>query len=314
MSLSRRHFLKLAGIALLAPTTKQFIPFEIAQPAYEFPAVMGRTLTAAPVYAMPDGAVHRRLFPDTVVSLLDSAGDWYRAAGGYVRRADVQPMQPRPTLIAPPAPPFWAEVGAAVAVVRAWCAADAPLVARVGHGGVLRVVDALTLNDDRWYALADAADAPLGWALASAWDALTPPLPLSLSNFVRAARGEEIAPLSLNLGRGSEGVRGITLDRAARTVTAYAGDRAVLRAPALVGDAVVAGEYPLTAQQISARHQAEHVEYHGTPWITVFGEIRLMGAYWHHRFGAVMPGYDVQVAPAAARWLYRWAGARFTVV
>ena len=55
----------------------------------------------------------------------------------------------------------------ALAVVRAYCAADAPIVARIGHGGVLRVIDYLPPGQSDgigWYGVADdESSALLGW-------------------------------------------------------------------------------------------------------------------------------------------------------
>lgn len=285
MSLSRRHFLKLAGIALLAPTTTQLASFTLPEAAYEFPTVMGRTLTAAPLYDAPNGTIQRYLFPDTVVSLLETAGNWYQIAGGYVRRADVQPMQPRHPELTDPQPLFCAEVGASVAVVRQWCAANAPLVTRVGHGGVLHVTDVLDVGGARWYAV--NTEGHLGWSLAASWDALNANPPARLSD-----RPETM----------------LMLNRAARTLTAYEGDRPVMRTPVSVGEGVEAGQSRLVSQQLIGQHETEHAVYHGVSWISRFDMLTLRGAYWHNSFGAATPvsRYTVETPPAAARWLYRW--------
>jgi hypothetical protein len=298
LSLSRRHFLKLAGIALLAPTTTQFAPLTGVLPtpkaaAYEFPAVMGRTLTAAPLYNVPNGTIQRHLFPDTIISLMDSSGDWFHVAGGYVRRTDIQPMQPRHPELIDPQPPFWAEVGASVAVVRQWCAANAPLVTRVGHGGVLYVVDVLDVGGARWYALAhpNGALPLLGWSLAGAWDAVNANPPTILFDRPETS---------------------LILNRATRTLTAYEGDRPVLRIAVRVGEGVEAGQARLSIQQMTWQPKTEQAVYYGASWISMFSTLTFYGAYWHNHFGASTPTlptldrWSVEVPPAAARWLYQW--------
>jgi hypothetical protein len=110
----------------------------------------------------------------------------------------------------------------------------------------------------------------------------------------------------------SVALRAIHLNRATCTLTAYEGDAAVLHVPACVGEDNEVGAYSFTAQAQSAISG----RYHGVPWITIFGEIAVRGAYWHNRFGALRPGPGIDIPPAAARWLYRWANewTRFTIL
>lgn len=51
-------------------------------------------------------------------------------------------------------PIFWAEVAGPVAAVRQWCAADAPFVTRIGHGGVAQIIDYLSDKTTSWYEIA----------------------------------------------------------------------------------------------------------------------------------------------------------------
>ncbi len=161
-------------------------------------------------------------------------------------------------------------------MVRAFCAASAPVVGRVGHGGVLRVIDYLPGDGIDWYGVADTEDGDLlGWTTAANWS---------------RAQAEMAAP-SLTLD----------IDRAAQRLTVRDGDHALLTAPISTGRDLPAGTYPITERQVTLA-QPDH---HGAPWVLRFGKgFDLSGVYWHNRFGAPTPGAAVQVTPTLARWLY----------
>lgn len=294
---SRRQFLHLAGVTLLAAHLPGFAA--LAEAAASAPAVavqQGRTLLPASVHARPsaDAAVVGRLWPDSIVPLADASAGWYRTAGGFVERGAVQPVARRsPTEAAPaPAPPFWAEVAGPVAAVRRWCAADAPLVARIGHGGTAQVVAAPppgAAGGPPWYGLADGAGALLGWTQTAQWRPVRP-----------EAEGEGAA-LRLEIARRDS------------QLTVFVGERPALRAPVAAGARLEPGRYPLRRARVAGPPLAL-VEYgdgalYGAPWqLDLGGQYWLTGAYWHNRFGGWAPGPDVQVPPFLARWLYAQTG------
>src|SRR5690606_35409212 len=129
--LSRSEFLKSSGIAVLAGTVGRLSLMLPSAPQIE--ALYGRALSVLTVYdsPSPSAVVINRLFPDSVVPIIDTLSDWYQLANGYAKRSDIQPMMLTNHTVPTPQLPFWAEVGGAVAIVRGWCAADAPLVARI---------------------------------------------------------------------------------------------------------------------------------------------------------------------------------------
>ena len=151
------------------------LPLDVI-PAVAVPeALRGRALTAAVVHSRPDDAapVVGRLWPDVTTAIRESCDGWYAVEGGYVRRQDVQPMVAYapgagdvPALL-----PVWGQVIAPVMPIRAWASGRAPLVTRIGYGGVLFLRD--TLVDDRglrWYGVAvDESDRLLGWTAAPGW-------------------------------------------------------------------------------------------------------------------------------------------------
>jgi hypothetical protein len=285
---SRRQFLNLSGIMLLNTglSSASFI-CTAAGKCY------GRTLEATPVYRLaslvspPIG----HLWPDTIVEIHDRDEDWYRTWDGFVSRFSIQPMN-TPLLgrsSEQPSIPFWAEVAAAIAPVRTWCAADAPPVTRIGHGGVARVIDHLPgeQNTIAWYRLDSGNGVPLGWTQSAYWR------PTSADYHLIAA------PTLL-------------IDRSSQTVTAYSGGEPVLQASISLGTEIAAGKYALSGRQISGSAvyvPGQDKVLFGVPWRVQFGDgYEIAGAYWHNRFGKSMPGPVVQVTPMLAHWLYGWLG------
>jgi hypothetical protein len=282
---TRRQFLRLLGISASAAAANT-LPFAAAAPVddHGFAAddhlapAYGRALETVPVYDMPDGQVVRHLWSDTVTPLRGSLGNWYRLPAGYAKRDTLQPMlSPATHTLTPSAPPFWSTVSGAVAVVRAYCAADAPIVARVGHGGVLRVVDFLSGDGLGWYGVAETeGGALLGWTQAAVWS---------------PAPADSAAP-TLN----------VIIDRRTQRLTARDSQRVLLTAPVSAGSGLLHGAHPVTERYASTAQG----EYRGVPWALAFGGYMLTGAYWHNRFGsdAAAPAAAVQVTPALARWLF----------
>jgi hypothetical protein len=289
--LSRRHFLQLAGIALAAsrlPALTSAAPSHA--PAPPLHATYGRALGSIPVYAAPtlEAPLLQRLWSDTVVPVHDTVNGWYRLPQGYTPRESLQPLVTPAQVSQIAEPPFWGTVSGAVAVVRAYCAADAPVVTRIGHGGVLRMVDWLS----GWYGVADDADsALLGWVLASV-----------------------IAPVTLD---DTTPTLTLTLDAAAFRLDVYDGDQHLLTAPVSTGQALTSGDYPFTGRFMTQPQRDSNPCFslesrcttpdavHGIPYALTFGkQLYLTGAYWHNRFGAASPGAAIQVTPPLAQWLY----------
>ncbi len=290
---SRREFLQFSGIALLASRLDLF------DTAFAFPheaVYQGRALTAAPVFASPavTASVARTLWPDSITPLLETRGDWYRVPDGWVRHELLQPMTPYtpPEVMPLPDVPYWAEVTAPVAPVRAWCAADAPLVTRIGHGGVAQVIDALPADQPgmAWYGIADETGELLGWTPGVRWSALT--LPESFQG-LRSYSTKNLVEITLST----------------HMLTALEDNTAVLTAPVSLGADIEPASCMIQRRQpaITWSDGAEGQTRYGVPWTIDLGAAGLLaGAYWHNRFGAVAPGPALQVPPALARWLYHW--------
>ena len=118
--LSRRSFLQLVGASLAATALR---PTTSLLAAVNTEIYQGRALGALPIYATRNmNAVPiAHVWPDSVMVILDSDDDWYQIPAGWVRRDGVQPMLPYDVAAYRfiSNAPFWAEVAAPIAPVRA---------------------------------------------------------------------------------------------------------------------------------------------------------------------------------------------------
>lgn len=281
---TRRQFLQLAGIAVVTsqiPHSTRLIESLIQDTS----TLQGRALTAQTVFAQPSLAAAQvsQLWPDSVTPILAVHDNWYHLPQGFVPRTSLQPLTPYRPIPQPEhfTAPFWAEVIGPVASVRQHCAANAPLVTRIGHGGVARVVDFLPGEPSPWYGLAADEGELLGWTPAIQWQ-----------------RVDEAAQTT-----GS--VR-LELDTRRQQLTAWEDDRMILHAACSIGHDLQPGTYTVREQQIGGMRLCleDGCEVHGVPWRVVFDDYDLSGAYWHNDFGTPVAGTSVQVTPVLARWLY----------
>ena len=288
---SRRSFLQLVG-ASLAATTLRPTPLlaVINTETYQ-----GRALSALPIYATRNVNTQptAHLWPDGVTTILDSDDDWYQIPGGWVRREGLQPILSYDASAYRfiQNVPFWAEVAAPVAPVRAYCAADAPLVTRIGHGGVSQVIDTLPDEPNGWYGIADQAGGMLGWTQGVFW-----------------------RPVQAEINDGKD--HRLLIDRKRRLMTAYEGARTILEAPFSDGTELQSGEFSTRHGAIGGLQWQGDKSYQGVGWQMLFGDGQMIaGVYWHNRFGhGVSNGPAVQTTPLLACWLYGWLGENGQIV
>jgi len=283
--LSRRRFLQLAGITLasvsLPNLTTTTLSLSIAAPSLE--TVYGRALRTTRVFAAPNTAspIVTRLWENTVKPILDAQGGWYRLPEGYVLREQMQPM------IAPVersqiiyCPPFWAEVSDAVSVIHVACDAHSEIIRKIGHGGILSVIDWLPAERPdalNWYGVTDREDGALiGWTQTASWSPvqLEPPAPTLT----------------------------VAVDANQQQLTIRDGDHVLLTAPISTGRDLLPGFYPIIERTILEAWTDNALK---SSWLLHFGDdLALAGVYWHNRFGRTSPGAAIQVTPPLARWLY----------
>lgn len=289
--LSRRSFLHVAGLTLVGTS---FDPaFRLMQSLLpDTPTLYGRVLGLMPVYRA-NGTTVLNVWQDSVMEILDTEGDLYHVNGGYMSRSALQPMTVRPTPArALPSVPFWAEVVAPVAAVRQSCAADSPLVTRIGHAGVARVIDRLEdgRGGEAWLGLESERGALLGWSQVSRWQPVDEQQPTS--------SGDHTLDVSLD----------------AQTLTAYEnGDVVLTTSISTAPTGVVPGIYRVGDRIAGGSYHGEML-HEGVPWITTVPELgQIAGVYWHNAFGAPAPGPAIQVSPLVARWLYTWLNDLSTI-
>ena len=276
-AISRRAFLKALGIsaaATAAPWTA-IHALGMGTTAERSTSLWGRALETA---AVTDGwgRTVRVMLPDAVTPLTPLAAGMVKLADGYAARRAFQPMA-RMTEWATPSEAGWVEVAAPYAALRAWCAADAPLVARPGWGGVLYAGDLLAVDGVAWLGLGAREGEVIGWSPAAAW-----------------------TPADTAVQPGSSVT--LVIEREQRRLRVLRGGAVLWEADAALPAELPAGEFPL-----AGRNPVDWATQTGAPWALDFGAWRICGAYWHNCFGTdddYWPAQAVELPVAAARALY----------
>lgn len=291
MPLSRRQFLQSLGITWAASTAGFSLSPGLgwdSTPFMDMPLTHGRALHTTLVHQFPDAQspVVKRLWEDEVFEIRDLSDGWFHDSSGYVTLHDAQPMilsQARTTQL-----PFWGEVSGASATIRAWGSADAPFMTRIGHGGVMRIIDHLLLSDGDWYGVADDSTRLLGWSRAEAWS------PIDSAD--------------------SHQTFDLIVERATQSAILRNDRRDLLHAAVALGEACRPGVYPITDRMPGTAAHSEGQYRYGIPWVLKSGNfLTVSGVYWHNRFGAYTYGRDIQIPVRLARTIYPYL-ARVIVV
>lgn len=293
---SRRQFLQIAGISIVGSQLSFPKWLDINQAVH----IQARALAVTPVYSHPhlDAPIVTRLWPDSVAEILNSHGNWYRLPQGFVEEIALQPMT-IPTTQSHPIDlqaQFWGEVVGPVAIVREWCAADAPLFTRIGYGGVARIIGSLADDNDLiWHEIVSENEETLGWTQASQWQ---PALPTDRDNIEKSMLSGTQPYLEIDLS--------------SQQLTAFEDEHPILQAKISTGESIAPGIYPVQKHIIGGRKVTLNMHtFHAVPWITQFGEsYEIGGVYWHNRFGASHPGTAIQTTPFLAKWLHTWLGEK----
>ena len=270
--LSRREFLRFAGISLIAAQ----IPLPTFSAVQK--SMYARAFGAVAIQSAPtvESALVRHLWPNTVLEVESIESGWYRLADGFVPVESLQPMQP----FIPDGTKSVLETGMPITVsgpaaaVRQWCAADAPLVTHIGHGGTAYVADYLPDSYSGWYAISDADHSLLGWTQAIFWSSVT----------------------EIEIPQANK----VVVNRQTNQISAYRGQRLVMQSACSVGDLVDTGYYPLTGRQFAARQGSRY----GIPHSLYADGLSLYGVYWHNRFGTSHPGLSIELPILTAATIY----------
>ncbi len=320
--LSRRRFLRLAGLSALAawPPNLPRSPLRQDAPpqATGEPILVGRAVDYAGVFERPSYTSTKvgHLGADDLIPIyevLQAEGGynktWFRTDAGYVYSANVVPMKP---YIEPP--PVVEDVGAWgvwVEVVAPWSdsyaepRADSKPFYRLYYSSVYRVIQAQQGVDGAWwYQITDSRYNELYWAQAAGLRAIAP---------------EELAPIH----PGVKDKR-IEINLTTMYLYAYEGDEEVRQAEVAVGNTFFwedgTTDYfdtPTGAFRVMLKAPSRHMgsrgtlgsfDYPGVPWCTFFHDkgLALHGTYWHNDYGIKRSHGCVNLRPEDALWIYRW--------
>jgi len=268
---SRRDFLKIAGIT----TTLAAMPTAISA-ILASAGTHGRMLHLTDLYERPalDAKIAGQYLPDSIQPILAYRDGWVRLRHGFAPETNIQPMLTARTTRVDRIPAV-VEVIAPYAAVRRWCAADAPLVARPGHGAVLEAVSALDDRyGDRWLQVA-LSEASNGWIQAQQVQPVEP-IPASRQAYHARIENHRLTLLSEN-----------------HDIAQFA-----LACP----PDIPTGEHRVI-QRIPAFHRAD---YSGIPWrLETNRGLVVHGAYWHNQFACRnSESMTAELSVIAARSVY----------
>lgn len=279
--LTRRQFLALSGQIALAGGLLPGLEAVACMPRSG--DLAGRVLRAATVYAHSDGQrAVTLLWPESTMPILDVVGTWYRVPEGYVAQADLQPMLPygpekavipgqfpAPVMVIAPSAPVWR-----------WASGEAPIMTRVGYGGVLMADDWLADVHGVWYRVGFVMDGVqnTGWTLADRWTALP------------------YAPEPAQAGADWL----LRFDRKRRSLTVMQDGRRMAAFAVAVPDDTGA----CRGQVVERTLCGTVAEHPGTGWIVAWDGGMVYGAYWYNATAQERSPVGWGLMPLAARWVY----------
>lgn len=319
-ALTRRDFLKLAGLSMAAA----FLPADLTRtrPASGLLSDHEGRIAAksAQLFDAPgfDANPLNEIWQDITLPITEIAISkdedahnriWYKLGDeGYAYSGDIQPVRTRlnKPLYEHPEDGRLAEVSVPYTDARREPSEDAEFAYRLyyetTHWVVKTIVEKVT--DKVWYQLRDDKwkDVPY-YVLAS---------------HLRIIPTDELIPISPDV---PEYKKSIEVRLRQQIVVAYEGSHPVFAARASTGTRFASGSY-YTPQGIfttyykrPSRHMATDnlansgYDLPGVPWVLYItkGGVSFHGTYWHNDFGAPRSHGCINLAPYAAKWLYRWA-------
>ncbi len=320
-NLTRRDFLKLAGAGLLAGLGLHLPGMVLAAEAgrEEETPVMARVLNRhVAVYDKPTlkGEEVKQYNFDQVVPITGvTLGEdypaynrvWYEVNGeGYIHSGLLQPVEVRlnPVVQKIPARGQLAEVTVPYTDSRYSIKRSSQTAFRLYYTSVYWVAGVEQAEDGKyWYQVYDERHRIRLYADCA---------------HLRLLPYEELQPLS-PLVPPSEKRLEVRLED--QVVVAYEGERAVFITRAATGAKFSDGDFRTpkgnfqTARKRPTRHMAAGepgigtgFDLPGVPWVSYLTDegVAFHGTYWHNDFGRPRSHGCINLAPQAARWIYRW--------
>ncbi len=318
-TLTRRDFLKLAGLGL----TAAFSPLGLSKAHASkglHPDQEGRVAeTSIQLFESPsfDSVPINEYWLDIVLPItgITISDDkeahnrvWYKIGEeGFAYSGDIQPVLTqlnKPTYEHPNAGHL-AEVTVPYTDARLEPNDDAELVYRLYYETTHWVTETITNKETHkvWYKLHDDK-----WRDNSYY---------VLASHLRMIPDAELTPISPDV---AEYKKSIEVRLIQQLVVAYEGSRPVFATRVSTGTRFAGGKY-YTPQGIfktyykrPSRHMAagnlanSGYDLPGVPWVLYIteGGISFHGTYWHNDFGAPRSHGCINLSPQAAKWLYRW--------
>lgn len=320
MAFSRREFLKLSALSVGVAAAGRYPSFGaqtnglVGRVAYDSISVFN----TPHLNAITLGYHFRDELLDIEYSLHPLTGPaynplWYRIAEGYVHGGLIQPVatdfsQPVNSL---------PEQGR---LFRVSIPSTRPYNYSTLNGWEPENRYLLYYNSNHWVtAIVDGPDSEPWYQITETWDQVQY---YAKATHLQTVPDDEFAPISTDVPASE---KRIEILLALQTLTAFEGDRIVLRTPISSGvrNSGATGlptETPRGTFNISSKFPAKYMGSNrltdtlgdkflpGVPWTAFFAEggYAIHGAYWHNNFGAPMSRGCVNMRPKDALWLYRW--------
>ncbi|MCW5878535.1 MAG: L,D-transpeptidase [Anaerolineales bacterium] len=321
MSLSRREFLKLSGLAALSAAAPPLFSGRqtrlgagLGRVAYESVSVFDVPLLNARTvgYRFRDELLefHYQLSP-----LAGPAYNplWYRIEEGYVHAAFLQPVQEvlNPVLESLP------ETGQ---LCRLSVPFTQPYTYSRAAGWQPENRFRLYYDSNHW--VTDIVEGPDGspwYQITESWSGVQY---YAQATHLQSIPDEDMTPLSVDVPAAD---KRIEISLAQQSLTAYEGNQVVLRTfissgVRNTGAAGLPTQTPTGSFNIASKMPSIYMGDNrltdtlgdrfltGVPWTAFFAEggYAIHGSYWHNNYGAPMSRGCVNMRPDEARWLYRW--------
>jgi hypothetical protein len=321
-TLSRRDFLKLAGLSLGGLAFRPFFGSGDQLDEGEMVRVASRQVS---IYSQPSdkSVILFQRYRDDLMhvyqTIISEAGPgynpvWYRVWGGYVHSANLQTVKTRinePLMGLPPKGQL-AEVTVPISQAMRKRPYDWEQVYRLYYESTHWITGIEPGPDgELWYQLTDEL-------LGVQYHVPTAHL--------RAIFPEELTPLSPDVPADS---KRIEVSITQQTLTAFEGDKVVLKTKVSTGvpvrrivPGVIPTDTPKGEFHIQNKMPSKHMgdghltsdpeayEIPGVPWTCFFepvAGVATHGTYWHTNYGMTMSHGCVNLRPADAKWIFRWS-------
>ncbi len=323
--ITRRDFLKLAGLSLSSLALDRFLQIGHTRPLPpEALEIVRVAVKEVAVYKEPDyeseevDTCRRDELIYVYEKVISPHGPvrnprWYRIDGGYIHSAHLQPVQTLLNEVSYHIPETGQLAEVTVPISLSFNYTDyqgwEPIyrlyyqsvhwVHKIGYGP----------NGQAWYGIRDDL-LPITYYV---------PAP-----HLRLIQPEELTPLSTSIPPEK---KRLLVNRSEQTVTAFENDveifttRVSTGVPYNNGSKGISTITPLGNFNISAKMPVRHMgdgnitsdieayELPGVPWVCYFFKtgVAFHGTYWHDNYGTEMSHGCVNLKPEEAKWIYRWA-------